>query len=705
MDVQKWKTILVVQAKRLLFVATILANIIYVYWRMFYTIPFGYDAVTVVFGVSLFIVEFVGMFEMFVHFFGMSKSFDPPLPTIDDDLFPDVDVFIASYSESESILRKTINGCLRMQYPDRSKVHIYLCDDGDRHAMADFAHRMGVQYLRRDGHDGAKAGMLNHALAHTKQASGGNASPLIVTFDADMIPMHDFLLQTVPYFLAKEQAVKDGKLTAQEAAKYERPSDEMQPNDPYRPIGFVQTPQGFYNADLFQFNLFLEKKIPNEQDYFYRDIQLARNATNTVIYGGSNTVISRRAIADIGGFYTKSITEDFATGMLIQGQGYTCYATDDIHASGLSPTDLTSLVKQRQRWARGCIQTGHQMKLLLRKDLSIGQKVHYLSSISYWYACIKRFFYLMAPIMFAVFHKQVFLCTLPQVLMFWLPTYTLTALTLRTFSSKIRTTKWTNIYETIMFPPLLFSVIVETLGFTKKTFDVTHKDDGTTPAKSAAPKQAKAKRGSTKPASKKGSGISYQVGMTVTFGVFALLSVVGIINMVYYTLLYQTLGFIVVIFWLVTNLIVLGFCLLFLCGRKRDDWDYRFVASLPCHVRYSDIEFDTITEDISEKAFAFNTSSGIELERRLPFYVTFEVPAGDEVYKCELKVLLLKAKTKRNNTRYVARIVDLDEADIDTWCAIVHDRQPSLPQVIHDDFGLWDDIEENVTQRVKDWLE
>lgn len=688
MDSQKFKAVAIVQLKRLLFVATIVANIVYVYWRMFYTIPFGYDAITVVFGVSLFIVEFVGMFEMFVHFFGMSKSYEPPLPAIDDDLYPDVDIYISTYSEPESILRKTVSGCLRMQYPDRNKVHIYLCDDGDRPAMKVFAEKMGVHYLRRDSHDGAKAGNLNHALAYTKNAHGDKSSPLIVTFDADMIPMHDFLLQTIPFFLTKEQAVKDGKLTPEEAAHYTHPSADMDKNDPYRPIGFVQTPQGFYNADLFQFNLFLEKKIPNEQDYFYRDIQLARNATNTVIYGGSNTVISRQAIADIGGFFTDSITEDFATGMLIQGKGYTCYAVDDIHASGLSPTDLTSLVKQRQRWARGCIQTGRKVNLLFRKDLRIGQKVHYLSSISYWYACIKRFFYLMAPIMFAVFHKQVFLCTLPQVLIFWLPTYALTALTLRTFSSEIRTTKWTNIYETLMFPPLLLSVIVETFGFTKKTFDVTPKDDGTT----------------VKKVKKKGA-VSYHPSMTLTFGLFTVLSILGIINMVRYTIQYQTLGFIVVIFWLVSNLMVLGFCLLFLLGRRRDDWDYRFVAQLPCHVRYGAVEFDCVTEDISEKAFAFVTSSRIKLERRQPFYVTFKIPAGDEVYACELKVLLLRGETHGNETRYVARIIDLDEADIDTWHAIVHNRLPSLPSVIHDEFGLWDDIEENVTQRVKDWLD
>lgn len=41
-----------------------------------------------------------------------------------------------------------------------------------------------------------------------------------------------------------------------------------------------------------------------------------------MIYGGSNTVLSRKALEDIGGFYTESITEDFATGLLIESAGW-----------------------------------------------------------------------------------------------------------------------------------------------------------------------------------------------------------------------------------------------------------------------------------------------------------------------------------------------------------------------------------------------
>ena len=69
--------------------------------------------------------------------------------------------------------------------------------------------------------------------------------------------MHDFLTATVPYFFMKDEK-----------------------------IGFVQTPQSFYNPDLFQFYLYSEERVPNEQDYFYRDIQVGKNKSNSVIMEG-----------------------------------------------------------------------------------------------------------------------------------------------------------------------------------------------------------------------------------------------------------------------------------------------------------------------------------------------------------------------------------------------------------------------------------
>ena len=56
----------------------------------------------------------------------MLKLREHPLPEIADTDYPDVDIFISTYNEPPELLRKTIVGCKHLDYPDRSKVHIYL---------------------------------------------------------------------------------------------------------------------------------------------------------------------------------------------------------------------------------------------------------------------------------------------------------------------------------------------------------------------------------------------------------------------------------------------------------------------------------------------------------------------------------------------------------------------------------------------------
>ncbi|NCU42651.1 MAG: glycosyltransferase, partial [Candidatus Moranbacteria bacterium] len=152
---------------------------------------------------------------------------------------------------------------------------IYLCDDNKRKEMKELADKLGVGYFDREDNKGAKAGNLNNALRQTD-------SPYVVTFDADMIPQKEFLMKTVPYFVDCE--IKNEKLEEEDKVK----------------LAILQTPQSFYNTDLFQFFFYSEKRIPNEQDYFYKDIQVSRTKSNSVIYGGSNTVLSREALLDVG---------------------------------------------------------------------------------------------------------------------------------------------------------------------------------------------------------------------------------------------------------------------------------------------------------------------------------------------------------------------------------------------------------------------
>lgn len=694
---------------RFLVIGTILTSIAYLIWRIFFTIPFGYGIIAVTSGIILLIVEIIGMIEAGIHFKNMSNIHYPKKPHIEDEsLFPDVDVFIATYNEPVELLYKTVNGCINMDYPDKSKVHIYICDDSNRPEMRNLAHDMKVNYITRTEHKDAKAGNLNNALAHT-------SSPLVATFDADMIPMHDFLMTCVPYFIGEvkyeeyrsiqynfineeddidksdENCGKDIELKNIES-KYTKAQMGKKRNNGQRykkggrrykkakrndngKIGFIQLPQSFYNPDLFQYNLFSENRIPNEQDYFYRDIQVARNKSNSVIYGGSNTVISREALNEIGGFYTKVITEDFATGMLIQSKGYRCYAIDEIHASGLSPTDLKSLIKQRERWGRGCIQTGKKLNILFRKGLDFEQKLSYVSAISYWYSGLKRFVYILSPIIYAVFGVVVVKCTVLQVLVFWLPMYLFQDASLRLLSKNIRSVKWSNIYETILFPSLLPTVILESIGISQNKFSVTRKG-------------------------KAEEDKNYQIKKTVPHIILAVLSLIGIFNCVRLIFDLGSPIYGILLFWLILNFYNIIMSIFFMLGRKINREHERFYISTECTAYFelpsgNMTKIDCMTQDISESGMSIR----MDFPQYIPYDKTLWAVISTEKYRSCFECRVVHVEEYNHAWKYAFWIKNIDEKNYRQLLNIIYDREPTLPKIIKKNSGIFDDIGINISKR------
>lgn len=621
-------------------------TIVYLIWRVFFTIPFEYGIVSVVAGISLLVVEVLGMVEAFVHFANMYSVEDYPFPeNVPYDQFPDVDIFVATYSEEVDLLYKTLRGCTRMKYPDPKKVHIYLCDDGRRPEMRALAERLGVHYLDRPDNAGAKAGNLNNALAHSN-------SPYVVTFDADMIPRSNFLMRTIPYFVDAELRNKDKK-----------EEDQVK-------LGFLQSPQSFYNLDLFQFNLYSESRIPNEQDYFYKDIQVARTKTNSVIYGGSNTVLSREALESIGGFFTGAITEDFATGILIEKKQYVSLGTAEPLASGLSPQDLKDLVQQRTRWARGVIATGRKMHILTTSGLNFSQKMNYWASVWYWYAPLKRLIYIMSPLLYAAFGFMVFKCTLPQVLVFWLPMYISSNISLRMLSRNIRSTKWTSIYETVLFPYMLLPVLFESVGISMKKFKVTGKGEQK---------------------NEKGKNFLY----SIPFLILILLSVWGIIRCILIMLDSGSFGPIVVLFWLVNNLFLLVMSLFFVDGRIPYRKTERVMVHMPCRVKYKGEEYVGVTRDASE--------AGVSMALPKPYFfeedTNVEVFLDSEDYHVDMFATVVHVSQRDDEWIYSMKVTDIN-GSYDELLGILYDRIPTVPMEIKKDSGGFEDLKLNLKKRV-----
>lgn len=611
--------------KKILLILTTITTILYILWRIFFTIPFERGIVSLIAGIALVLAETIGAIEAFSHYKNLSAIKYPELPKIDKELYPEVDVFVATHSESVELLYKTVNGCINMDYPDKSKVHVYICDDSNRVEMKKLAENLKVGYLGLVDNKDAKAGNINNALKNTK-------SPLIVTFDADMIPRREFLIETVPYFFIKDS------------------------NGEYENIGFIQTPQSFYNPDLFQFNLYLENNIPNEQDYFFKEVNVGRNRTNTPIYAGSNTVISRKALEDVGGITTGTITEDFATGIKIQAKGYKCYCIPKVLANGLAPNDFKSLIQQRQRWGRGCIQTIRNKDFLF-SDLSLKGKLSYMTCLLYWWTFLRRFIYILSPILFIVFGIVVVECSLKEILFIWLPSYILYNMSLRILSSNIRNQKWSNIVDTINFPYMIIPIFLESIGIRLNKFAVTPKNS----------------------LIKKNTEIKYGLPHLILI----ITSLIALVICFWDVFIYKNVGSIVLLYWLILNLYFLIMAVFFMIGRINFRQEQRFYSNTKVKILLNENEIEGIIGDISENGMA------IILDR--PEYIPYDKEININVeYMNEniyIKGNVLHVYKFNNKWKYGIKISfnSKDKDGIDDgikmkYYNLVYDREHSLPK-------------------------
>lgn len=617
--------------RKILLVAASITAFIYIFWRLFFTIPTQHGIISLIAGLSLAIAETVGVIEAFSHYKNLSSNKEPEMPKIPIELYPDVDVLIATHEESTEILYKTVNGCTHMKYPDKSKVHIYICDDTNRQEMKELAKQMGVGYIGLDENKHAKAGNLNNALSKT-------TSPLVATFDADMIPRSDFLMKTVPYF-SLPLMKKD-----QDNNWIRREEEEIDVN--YK-IGFIQTPQSFYNPDLFQYNLYSEQNIPNEQDYFFKEVNVGRNRTNSPIYAGSNTLISREALEEVGGIAIKNITEDFATGIKIQSKGYKCFAISEVLAHGLAPIDFKSLIKQRQRWGRGCVQTIRSFKFLF-SNLGMRAKLSYITCFLYWTTFFRRFVYIISPILYTLFGLLIVECSVKEIIFIWMPSYLLYNISLKYLSGNLRNQKWSNIVDTIIFPYLIIPILLETVGITLRKFNVTSKERILS------------------------KNVAFKYALPHIILIVA--SVFGIIFLVADLIKYKHLGSLVVIFWLVMNMYFLIMAVFFMLSRVNYRSEERYYTNLGVDISFNERLLKGTTHDISEYGMSFT----IDTPEYIPYDEDVDISIKYLDYKANLKGKVVHVDKFMDKWKYSIKLNHISQKDKNEYYQIVYDREHTL---------------------------
>lgn len=488
--------------KENIYLLTIITSFLYIIYRIFFTIPTN-NTLDIIVGTLVLIIELIDFVFFIVYALNILRKDTslPPPPKLTKKDYPELDVFIATINEDIDLVEKTIKACKEMKYPAKNKIHIYLCDDGRRKEMKSLCKKMNIYYIDRKDNKNAKAGNYNHALKKTH-------SPYIVVLDADMRPSKNFLMKAVPYLFLEDK------------------------------IGFVQLPQNFSNPDIFQQRFKLNNNIPLEQNYFYHRIQVSKNSNNSVIFCGTNAIISREALEDIGGFATETITEDFATGLLIEGHGFKGIALPYDEVYGKNVENISSLIKQRSRWCRGCIQTYKNYKIITNKGLNTKQKADYLSGIYYWLFGIRNIIYLLVPLLYSFFNIKIIQGNLLLFIGLFLIQYLLKRFIIDNLEDRKISSTWNRIYEVVLSPVIFIESLLEIIGISKKKFEVTLKKNNNI----------------------KSWEYYYLI---ISHLVLFTLNLAGLFISIEKALIYNYIEFIIPIFWLSTNCIYLMFAIIF----------------------------------------------------------------------------------------------------------------------------------------------
>lgn len=347
---------------------------------------------------------------------------------------PKVDVFITVAGEPVDIVKKTIRGCIEMEY-DNFTVNILndgLASKKDNWKdIENLALEMGVKCITRESATGAKAGNINNALQQTD-------GELIAIFDSDMIPHKNFLAKMVPYFVNPQ-------------------------------VGFIQSPQYYYNNTQ---NI-ISQSAWDQQELFFGPIMRGKDKDNAVFICGTNVLVRRAALFQVGGMYEKSITEDVLTSLLIHQKKWISYFVPDVLAEGLAPQDMMSYYKQQFRWAVGSLTIVFNENPFFKKGLTFLQKLHYFTSAFFYVNGIFVFIDMLMPLAYLLFRIEVVRVSTTSFAFFFLPYIFLNLYTLYKTSGNKLTFRALALTHSSWFLQLqaLFSV----LSGVRVSFQVTSK--------------------------------------------------------------------------------------------------------------------------------------------------------------------------------------------------------------------------------------
>ncbi|HEY3339758.1 MAG TPA: glycosyltransferase family 2 protein [Propionicimonas sp.] len=236
---------------RIWITAAVVLGVNYVVWRWFASVNWSawWIAVPLVLAETYSVID-LGLFGMTV--WRSRQRGEPPEALVGAT----ADVFITTYNEPVEMVLNTAAAANGISYPHQT----WILDDGDRVELRAAAADLGVGYITR-GQEWAgkprhaKAGNLNNALLET-------TGEYILILDADMVPEPQILDRTLGYF-----------------------ADDL--------VALVQTPQYFNNVPA-------SDPLGSQAPLFYGPIQEGKDGWGAAFFCGSNAVLRREALMQLG---------------------------------------------------------------------------------------------------------------------------------------------------------------------------------------------------------------------------------------------------------------------------------------------------------------------------------------------------------------------------------------------------------------------
>jgi cellulose synthase (UDP-forming) len=530
-----------------------------------------------------------------------------------------VDVFITNFDEPLEVLRRTAIGARAIKYPHRT----FMLDDGKRDEVKAMADALGIGYIRREGNEHAKAGNLNNAL----QVTDGE---FILQLDADHVPLPNILDRLLGYF-------GDGR------------------------VAFVQSPQDFYNTDSFTHVVNEEgRSLWEENRIFFSLLQPGKDTWNAAFFCGSCGILRRTAFDEIGGFSTKTITEDMETSIVLHGRGWKSVYHGETLAYGLAPSSAFAYHVQRLRWGQGSMQILRKLNPLFYPGLTIPQRLAYLSSTATYLDGVQKLIFYLAPVVFFLTGWLPVNVTNAQLVTRLVP-YVL--LTIISFEMLSRGTGWILISERYNMAKFWTYIRACSGFFAKKPlkFNVTPKGTGEVPFETYAPQL-------------------FLLILSVASVIWATIAFhYGLVN--YHAPGWSSLAFWLNGFWIAWNIYFAGFVVLQSRSSRQQRIDHRFIDAFPIVVDATDAEgreyndLLALTQDLNPSGLAFRASFALPKAAK----IRIALPLAQGTYDVTGRVMHVEKSYTGNNPVYTHGI-QFDDLPVDTRDAIeLHCTHHSVP--------------------------